>query len=194
MVVNDEDRAFALTQSHLISEHKLRTGGVFNHFATDISFQESVRRGLLAECAYVHEFGGEIDTNLYPYGDGGRDFWLPLAMRRFPRCFKLNVKCKSVRSSLIGLIGSGTHLRVSKKEIEPETIYVFAVYYEKTDDADILKWEWGQTLIDANQLMEFKNSHGGKSYTLRYEELRELSELKRRRVSLRHYKLFRKRP
>jgi len=190
-MVTEEDRRFAREYAPKIAEHmRKRPYGAINHMATEISLEEAIRRGLLTECAYAHVFGGEPCVELLPNGDGGRDFWIYLRVGFIPWRFKVNVKTKSVQVSLAGLIRSGTHLRVPITECQPRTIYVLGAYHERTDDAEILKWDWGRALIDGDERMMFENSKGDESYVRKYEELRDLSELKNRVVSLRHFKLF----
>jgi hypothetical protein len=97
--------------------------------------------------------------------------------------FPVDVKSKSVRYSFLGMKRVGTHLRVPVSQIRPLTIYVFGVYLEQWDDADVLRWEWGQTLINNNEQCVFKNSNGKPTYVRRYEDCRSLDELMERLVT-----------
>jgi hypothetical protein len=101
---------------------------------------------------------------------------IPSGRRRFP----VNVKAKSVRVSWPALLRSGTHLRVPVIECKPRTIYVFGIYLERTDDAEVLAWEWGVTLIKRDERKIFPKSKGGETYLLPFEKLRDLRELKER--------------
>jgi hypothetical protein len=182
-MTNDQDREFARKQAYRIYENHRRKGGGgcdANHIATNIDYKEALRRGLLAECAYVHEFGGKIDTSISDYGDGGRDFLLPLYIDGERRTFVVNIKAKSVRVSFHGMVRVGTHLRVPVHEIKPQTIYIFAIYREQTDDAEILRWDWGQSLIDLNQRAVYENGNDRECYTKLFQDLRDLQELKDR--------------
>lgn len=183
MSVTDEDRAFARKTARRIYHNHLardRAGCDANHIAQNLDYEEALRRGLMAECAFSHEFGPAVGRELRDDGDGGIDFFLAFRVRRRVQRFPVNVKAKSVRFSLEGLIRSGTHLRVPVREAKPQTIYVFAVYYEKTDDADVLRWEWGRTLIERNERRIFLNGDGAEAYVAPYQELRDLQELKGR--------------
>jgi hypothetical protein len=157
-----------------------RAGCDANHIATNFDYEESLRRGILAECAFVHHFGECVDIRLLEKGDGGRDFLLSLDTGSEIREFPINIKAKSVRSSFAGMVEVGTHLRVPVRDIKPYTIYVFAVYYEQLDAADVLRWDWGITLMRLNQRMVFANGNGEPAYVKRYEDLRDLQELKTR--------------
>lgn len=185
-MVTDEDRAFARRQSRLIYENHVRNGGsgfYANHIAANLPYEESLRRGLLGECAFVHEFGiVGIDGGIRDKGDGGRDFRLPLRISPGTdiRYFDVDVKTKSVRRKWEGLRRYGTHLRVPVKVCSPDTIYVFAIYLERMDEAEVLRWDWGRTLMNADERDVFSNSNGEMSYVRRFEDLRDLQELKDR--------------
>jgi hypothetical protein len=181
----DEERILSRDLAHKIYLNHLKTGGDgwdINHVATEISYEETTRRGLLGECVFSRDFSVPMNTEILDYGDSGRDFMLPLVTPCGVRGFKVNVKAKSVQVSWEALRRSGTHLRVGVKECRPETIYVFAIYNEPTDDADILRWDWGYKLIQRNERACFKNSKGGYAFIKPYEELRDLDELKDRMV------------
>lgn len=181
-MVTDDDREFARRQASLIYENHRKRGGVgcdANHIAIQIGYEETLRRGLLTECAFAHEFGVEVNSDILDYGDGGRDFllWLFTASGRQP--FTVNVKAKSVQMSWEGLKRSGTHLRVPVSECRPRTIYVFGIYLEPTDEAEVLAWDWGLTLIRQNERRQFD---GPWNYVRLFDDLRDLEELKARLV------------
>jgi hypothetical protein len=183
MAVNDDDRFLALVAARAIYEHHMRVdpaGCNANHISTDIDYEETLRRGLLAECAFANEFNLKVNAELLAKGDGGRDFSLRLYANALVRSYPVDIKAKSVRSNFEGMVRVGTHLRVPVSEIHPMTIYVFAVYHELTDDADVLKWEWGRTLIHRDEKMAFERGNGSQCYVMRYEYLRDLQELKDR--------------
>lgn len=182
-MVTDDDRRFARIQASLIYQnHVAKKQGLGGHIATEIGYEEMMRRGLLAECAWVHEFGGVINREILDHGDGGTDFPLRLFTPHGPRMITVNVKAKSVQRSWLGLVQSGTHLRVPVIECKPLTIYVFGIYLEPTDEASVLRWEWGRTLIRDNKRKVFPNSNGVVNYIRLFEGLRGLQELKERRL------------
>ena len=176
-MTTERDRVFCRELAERIYANHVRNGRKgcdANHIAKNISYRESLYRGLLTECAFGVMFGLPVNREILDHGDSGLDFSLPLAIGRFP----VNVKCKSVQTSWIGLMKSGTHLRVPISEIRPATIYVFGIYFEMTDDAEVLRWAWGQTLIRENNRAVFENGDGSQCYIKLFEELRELQELK----------------
>lgn len=180
-MVTDEDRGFARSQADEIYQRCVAKGwGLHCQIATKIGYKETMRRGLLAECSFAHEFGLPIRTDVFEYGDGGVDFPLPLLTPQGVRDFIVNVKAKSVRVSWRGLMNSGTHLRVPVVECRPLTIYVFATYLEATDDAEVLRWEWGATLIRNDERRVYPNSSGVVNYVRLFNELRDLRQLKDR--------------
>ena len=183
--MTDGHRAWSRKTSRLfyLNHVKNGRGGCdANHIAVDIPYEETLYRGLLTECAYGRDFGAAPDGTIRDYGDGGRDFDLDLIMPDGEvRRVKVNVKSKSVRSSWEGLRRSGTHLRVPVKECDPAKIYVFGIYLEPTDDAEVLRWEWGRALIQRNQRVLYPKGNGGLAFAKPFEELRELRELQDRR-------------
>jgi hypothetical protein len=184
-MVTDDDRPYCIKTAHLRHLNHIKNGRGCdrNHIAKKIGCEESTRRGLLGECAFVHEFKlVALDGAIRDRGDGGRDFRLHLSMAAGPRWFKTDIKTKSVRKSWPGLMRSGTHLRVPVNECAPKTIYVFGIYLEPTDDAEVLRWDWGQELIKGNQREKFENGNDEWCFVREYGELRELQELKDRLV------------
>jgi hypothetical protein len=180
-LTTDEDRAFARKHARLIYLNHLEKGrGLSNHISTDISYEEQLRRGLLAELIFGREFGLAINVDVLDDGDGGFDFKLPLTASTGLRIFSINIKAKAVQLSWDGLRRSGTHLRVPVRECEPETIYVFAIYHERQDTAEVLRWTWGSVLMRRNERAIYENSDGTENYIIPFEELRELQELKDR--------------
>jgi hypothetical protein len=183
-MATDGDRVYSRKRAQLIYENHVKNGRGgcdANHIAADIPYVETLYRGLLTECAYAHDFGAVINANILDLGDGGRDFPLDLLMPEGVRTFIVNVKSKSVRSTWEALRRSGTHLRVPVKECNPATIYVFGIYLERTDDAEVLRWDWGQTLIRANERAVFPRGNGSAAYIRQFEKLRDLQELKDKR-------------
>lgn len=181
MPVTDADRLLASESAHRIANKPGHQAHLLYHFSENISYEESLRRGILTECAWVHQFGGKVDTELRDYGDAGKDFYVVLDGKQHP----VNIKTKSVRVSFAGMVRVGTHLRVPVRECRPETIYVFGVYYEQTDDADVLRWEWGGVLIELNDVRNFDVDAQGHraakpipAYVKVYDDLRQLRELK----------------
>jgi hypothetical protein len=151
-----------------------------NHIASIISYEETLRRGLLGEFAFGAQFRLPINSNILPHGDGGLDFRVPLLVGGEVRKYPVNIKTKSVQVNFAALVRSGTHLRVSVSKVLPEVIYVFAIYREPDDTAEALRWEWGRTLIDLNERMNFENGNGEESYVRRFEDLRGVTELWKR--------------
>ena len=179
--ISDDDRAYAAHWAERIYQfHLARGDDMSNHFAENLTYQESLRRSLLAELAFGHKFGLQVNIRLLPDGDGGRDFVLHLRNTNGVAPYLVNVKAKTVRTSWQGLMNSGTHLRVAVKECAPLVIYVFGIYFEPTDDADVLRWDWGTSLIKNNDIRRFPNGGNTPCYVKPYEELRELDELRRR--------------
>jgi hypothetical protein len=179
-MTTDADRGFARELAAAIYRHHVengRSGCDANHIASNISYQETLYRGILTEIAFGGIFGLSINSELLAYGDGGRDFWLRLFVDREVRNFQVNVKSKSVQISWPALRRSGTHLRVSVSEIKARTIYVFGIYLEQSDEAEALRWEWGRTLIDEGQRAVFDNGNGEPCYIKLFDELRDLGEL-----------------
>ena len=148
-------------------------------------------RGLLTELAFAARFGLKVNDNILDHGDGGFDFVLPLSTPGGTRAFPVDIKAKSVRHSWDGLRASGTHLRIPVKEIKPSTIYVFGIYLEPTDSAQVLRWDWGQAVLTYNQRASYKNGSGRENFIKPFETLRDLSELLERLV---RKKRRRKRP
>ena len=154
-----------------------------HHIASEIGYEEALRRGLLAECDFARQFSCKVNEEiLLSHGDGGVDFQLDLVTSQGVRRFTVNVKAKSVQKSWDGLRQSGTHLRVPVAECKPLTIYVFAIYLEPTDDAEVLAWDWGRTLIRQNERRQFEGGAQPWNYVRLFEDLRDLEELKRRMV------------
>lgn len=188
MTVTDSDRELCRVQSQLIYENHLKHDPDFDsdgyHVSSEITYLETLRRGMLTECAFVNEFGGSVSRELNHHGDGGIDFLLDLKSDNGIRRYAVDVKTKSVRYSWEGLRRSGTHLRVLCRELRPATIYVFGIYLEPTDDAEVLAWQWGSTLRREGQLQRFKNSTSDENWNhvMLFEELRPLAELKARCV------------
>ena len=183
-MTTDEDRAFAddLAQRIYNFNMDLDPRSVENHFAQDFSYVESMRRGLLGECAFSDMFGMAVDCELRAGGDGGRDFFLNLETQQGRQRFKVDVKTKSVRFSWEGLRRSGTHLRVPVKQCRPLTIYVFAIYREPTDDAEVLRWAFGQTMMKDGEVRTFERGNEEPCFAYDYERCRELGELMERRA------------
>src|SRR6516165_6514005 len=120
MAVNDDDRFLALVAARAIYEHHMRVdpaGCNANHISTDIDYEETLRRGLLAECAFANEFNLKVNAELLAKGDGGRDFSLRLYANALVRSYPVDIKAKSVRSNFEGMVRVGTHLRVPVSEI-----------------------------------------------------------------------------
>lgn len=149
-----------------------RYGGV-----TAFDRQEGYYRSLLCEIAFANRFGLKVDGELREYGDGGKDFDLPLQLRDRVHTFVVNVKATTVKYSWEGLQAT-TFLRVPVNECRRYTIYVFGIYLLTDDDAEVLRWQWGGALLDRNDIRQFDKVN----YVYPYTELRELEELERRRV------------
>lgn len=173
MGVTNKDRKFARDLAQRIFDSKKGRAHLDFHIAKNISYLETLYRGILTECAFANEFGGRVDTELRQYGDGGRDFEISFE----DQPVIVNVKSKSVRSSFAGMVRVGTHLRVAVRECRPETIYVFGVYYEQTDSAEVFRWQWGKVLIDLDEVRIFENGDVP-AYTQIFEDLRDIRELK----------------
>lgn len=179
-MTTDEHRAFAKVQARLIKENHMRYGTRYlkNHAAADIGYYETMRRGILTECAFSDFSGIPVSREINDAGDGGADFIMPLEVNGVMQEYKVDVKSKTVRTTWDALRRSGTHLRVQRRELQPMTIYVFGIYLLRTDEAEVLAWEWGHTLLKSGTLMLFKNSNTDEPcYTLPFESLRPLSEL-----------------
>jgi hypothetical protein len=177
-LTTDADRAFARDLARRIYEfHRDHGHNMSNHYAENLTYEESLRRSILTECAFAHEFDLPVNTELLAEGDGGQDFRLTFDDEKQ---YKIDVKTKSVHTSFAGLLASGTHLRVPVRDVRPETIYVFGIYFEPTDEAHVLRWQWGNVLIDHNQQTTFKHGSGVKAYLMEYELLLRLEELKQR--------------
>lgn len=184
-MTTDQDRAFAAEQASLIEANHVKhgSGHLNNHVASTLSFYETTRRGILTECAFGHDFNLSVRTDIDHRGDGGADFILPLRTDDGVKRFPVDVKSKSVRTTWDALRRSGTHLRVLQREVRPTTIYVCGIYLERTDTAEVLAWEWGHTFITKGTLKNFKNSLREEyCYTIPFEDLRSLDELKARMV------------
>ena len=182
-MINDSDREFARTQAGLIYENHVANGIEHverNHVSSNISYVETtLRRGILAECAFANIFGVPVSQEINHFGDAGADFRINLKTDVGVRQFAVDVKSKSVRTTWDALRKSGTHLRVLKREIRPLTVYVFGIYLERTDDASVLAWQWGSVLADKGELRLFENCTRDDSwcYAMPFEDLRPLEEL-----------------
>lgn len=179
-MVTDDNRVYALAQAPLIYQKMLRRGDY--RIASKLTSVEVLRRGLLTECAFANLFHLPIRTEIFEYGDGGIDFVMRLRTRFGIEDITVNVKSKSVQRSWPGLRAAGTVLNVPVRECCEKRIYVFGIYLEPTDDAEVLKWEWGDILIRLNKQDSYKNGTGIMNYTKPYDDLRELQELHDRRV------------
>lgn len=176
MIVTDEDRVFARYKAARVHELYLAEfGGTPHQIAQTLPFEETMYRGMLAECAFAHKFGLAVNDDVLSTGDDGKDFYIDLHVDGEVRRFKVNVKATSVRRNFAGMQNT-THLKVPAREISPQTIYVYGVYYEATDDADVLRWEWGSTLIRQDERRKFENGNVI-NYVRPYTALRELCEL-----------------
>lgn len=181
MSVTNKDRAFAIAAAEAITDADAEGFRQRGHISTELPLKETFRRGILTECAFANEFGLEVNGEVTRGGDGGRDFLLPLRCEGGAvRHFKTDVKTKSVRVSVDGLLRSGTHLRVRVRDALPLTIYVFGVYLETTDDAEVLRWQWGKRLIERNERRVFENGNDEECFVEPFESLRALNELKER--------------
>jgi hypothetical protein len=177
-MTTDADRALARRMAQRICDYRRQRGaGTINHFSTNVPMEVSFYRGLLTEIAFAHEFDLPVNDTVFEYGDGGKDFLLPLLAHGITR---VNVKSKTVTKSLEALVNSreGTHLRVPRHELDPGTIYIFGVYLVPSDTAEVHRWAWGHTLLDHSNLKTFINSNNDSSYTLRFQECTPLAELK----------------
>ena len=153
--------------------------GTYNpQYAENLAKAETVRRGLLGEAAFANEFGHSVDCLLRKRGDGGRDFSLRLRTRTSIETFKVDVKTKSVRTSYTPFIADDLWLRVPATDIQPRTIYVCAMYLERTDDAEILAWDWGQSIVAYNDMRRLHS--GSYAYIKPSKHCRQLQELKDR--------------
>ena len=182
-LTTDQHRADARRWAASIYAHHVargRAGCDTNHIAANISYEETLYRGLLAELVFGGEFGLPVNTEILDYGDGGLDFKLLLFNGRDVRPYPVNVKAKSVQVSWPGLLRSGTHLRVPISKVLPHVIYVFGIYLEREDSAEVLRWDWGRSLIDRNERARYPNGNDEEFYIKPFEELRELQELKDR--------------
>jgi hypothetical protein len=163
----EADRRFALHSSDMNYDP---------HFGVSaIDCREATYRSLLCECVFARYFGVQVDCEFRPQGDGGKDFCLMLETSRGPKCFHVNVKATTVKSNWKALQRT-THLRVPVDECRPHTIYVFGIYLLREDDADVLGWEWGQTLIAANDIRVFDK----RNFVRLFTDLRKLDELRER--------------
>ncbi len=179
-ITTDQHRADARRWAAIIYSNHVangRAGCDTNHIAANISYEETLRRGLLAELVFADEFSLEVNAEILDYGDGGKDFALPLFNGRDVCRYPINVKAKSVQVSWPGLLRSGTHLRVPVKQVLRDVIYVFAIYLEREDRAEVLRWAWGRSMIERNERLLFENGNGEESYVVPFEELRDLQEL-----------------
>jgi hypothetical protein len=123
--------------------------------------------GLRGEEALAREFGLSVDLVARPEGDGGLDNSLRLwVLRRFP----VDVKCARKPG----------HLIVEEGKAKPNTIYVLARYSDETDSAELIGWEWGQTLMGA-PIRDF--GYGVRNHSIRAADLRPISELHDRMVA-----------
>lgn len=184
-MITSENRAYAIKQARLrhLNHIKNGRGCEINHIAKNIGCEEATRRGLLGEAAFVHEFrAAAIDGAIHDRGDGGRDFWLPFQTPKGVRRYKVDVKTKSVQKNWPALMRSGTHLRVPVSLCAPDTIYIFGIYLEPSDNAEVLAWEWGRTLIAYDERGNFENGNGEECLVRKFEKLRDLQSLKDRLV------------
>lgn len=179
MGVTDDDRRMALEQSKRRNNYHQERGDRDNKMAANLDGNEVVRRGLLGECAFANRFGNKVDYTLRAGGDGGRDFTLTLRTNYGVDTFHVDVKTSSIRT-VFATVENTTWLRVACDRIKPRTIYIAAIYLERMDDAEVLKWEWGRSLIELNICRTFDNNI--LSYTKPFKDCRELSELEQRMV------------
>jgi hypothetical protein len=175
-MTNDDDRAFAKKQAQVIYDnHKLKHPDFERDHIATRGYLESTRRGLLGERAFTHRYGGNVRTDLVR-GDGGIDFILRLRGTNYA----VDVKTKTVRAKWTWeqLLTFGTaYLRVPMTKVRPLTIYIFAIYLERTDEAEVLGWCWGHELIERNEQKSFSEGTGEMNLVMPFELLHDLSEL-----------------
>lgn len=117
--------------------------------------------GLRGEKALADRFGLKVDMMRRPNGDGGIDNILCLNGINYP----VDVKCARKPFNLIveqGKIKSGN------------TIYILAQYFDASDTAVLLKWEWGWNLM-ASPVRDF--GKGVYNHYIHVSKLRDLWEL-----------------
>jgi len=125
----------------------------------------------LGECEFANMYGGKVDTTLRAGGDE-RDFFLDLKVDDCWRRFPIDVKTTSYS-------GRDINLSVPVRSIKPRMIYIGAWYCKERDDVELRCWEWGRSLIDANQIKVW-NERGVPNYTKLHESCRPLTELEAR--------------
>jgi hypothetical protein len=124
--------------------------------------------GLRGEEAFCFEFGGSVDMESRPNGDGGRDHWLFLPDRSGERRW-FKVDLKTFRKPY--------HLLVEEGRCVAITIYMLAGYRDDTDRADLLGWEWGKKLL---KVKPKTFEHGVWNHYIHRGRLRAIEELKER--------------
>ena len=181
-MTTDAHRAFARQHAAAIYQHHLnvngRAGCDANHIASTIDYQETLYRGLLAECDFAVKFRVRVNREILQHGDGGINFRLPCLTRGGVALVPINIKSKSV---LYGgwdgwqrMIAKGTHLRVPVREVKPRTIYVLGVYLVGYDTATVERWTWGDTLIARNERMNFETATAKKATRCRFRNCASL--------------------
>lgn len=174
-MTTDADRTFSRVQAKLIHAKLLLTK-TDHQYCTNLPGEEILYRGILTECEFAHEFGLRVDGRIYRGGDGGKDFILRLNGQDT----HVNVKSEVVKTCWEALRRHDPWLRVPVPFCSPSTIYVYGIYIEPTDTAEVLAWEWGKVLIKENQRRTFPNGDGGEAFIKKFARLRSLEELRDR--------------
>lgn len=176
-MVTDEDRRMAIEQSQKRNSFHQQRGDRDGKISLRMEHNEILRRGFLGECAFANRFGGKVDYTLRPGGDGGRDFTLRLwTTNRGYQNFKVDIKTSTIRT-VFATVADTTYLRVECPKIVRRTIYVGAIYLERTDDAEVKVWEWGRALMEWGEVLSFD---GGPNFTKPFKDCRDLRELEER--------------
>lgn len=179
MNATDADRAFARWKAQRVHALYLaEVGGTPLQIAQNIGFEETCYRGVLAECVFGRKFGVRVNTDVLSLYDGGVDFLMELSVFGVKRSTVVNIKATSVRVNFAGMAGT-THLKVPVQWIKPDTVYVYGVYLEWCDDADVLRWAFGHELIERNERELFENGNRV-NFIKPYSELRPIEELRDR--------------
>lgn len=119
--------------------------------------------GLRGEEALAKRFGLTVDMVRRPNGDGGIDNVLTLDGKQYV----VDVKCARKAFNLIVEVG----------KVKPQTVYVLAAYYDETDSAELVGWEWGSIVLKA-PTKDF--GYGIENHYIPRERLRKIEELEAR--------------
>ena len=112
--------------------------------------------GLKGEDKFAEEFGMDIDRELRPEGDGGKDFPSHLGI----------VDVKTARKAY--------NLIVEEKKVVSD-IYVLAKYTDETDEVELLGWAYKNEVLEA-PVRDF--GYGIINHYIPKQELKHIQELK----------------